>query len=800
MSWLKDGIEWLLGIPHADPGQGTAWRYVHDFPWPSWVLLLAFVATAIYVLSVYRRDAAQLSARARAFLAGLRLAALGVLVFMLSEAMLSVERTGLPYVVVMLDISGSMATEDLPADSEARELVERLMNETGLEKPSRLNRGKALLLRENGRLLRRLIENHKLRVYTVAEAASLVGANAYLEPAQLDELLPIIKGLAVQGDQTRLGDSLRDVLGGLRGAPPSAIVLISDGITTDGERLSAAARHARQKSVPLYLVAVGNPEPVIDVELHNVLADDIGFVNDPLTFSYTLVGHGLAGKKTRVVLKAKGQSETLSSQDVTIGEEGKPQKLELSYTPKSAGDLDLVIEAIAVPREANLKNNSETRHVTVRDEKIRVLLADLLPRWEFRELKALLEREKSVELKTILQDADPEYAQEDLSALPHFPVTKEELFQYDVVVFGDLNPGYLSTSVFDNLREFVSERGRGVVFIAGPNFNPQSYQGTALETLLPVELEGLKAPGLDTVLEESFHPELTIEGRKGSSIFRLGDSERESQEVWQFLPGFFWMVEARDVKPGAIVYATHPLRTAARGKVPVIVTQRFGNGKVLFHATDELWRWRFRTGDTYYGRYWVHLIRYLSRSKLLGKDPGAELTVDHKVYRTGETVVLRVRFADEKSTPAASDGVTVIVERSGGTQKKLTLARVPETTTVFEGQIPQIEEGKYHAWVAAPSFARSPPAEDFEVRPSERETRVLRTDLGELNQAAIVSDGKLFTLQQAAERLVEEIPAGLPVPLETNKDIPLWNHWLTLCTFAACLCLEWILRKRWRLV
>jgi hypothetical protein len=799
MHALTRFVEWLLGIPEADPGQGNAWRYVHNFPWPSWVLLLFSAGAAVVVFAVYRRDAGHLSRPARLFLAALRLAALAMLLFMLSEAMLSIERTGLPFVVVMLDNSGSMATEDLPAKSEAREYASALLNEAKLEKPSRLNLGKALLLRDNGKLLRRLLENHKLRIYTVAEAETLVGENVYLQPAQVDELLPLVRKVAIQGDQTRLGDALRDVLNGLRGTPPSAVILISDGITTDGEKLSAAARHARQKSVPLYTVALGNADPVLDIELHNVLADDVAFVNDPVTFSYTLTGHGLAGKKTQVVIRKKGESPILAQQEVTIGDEGKPQKLELTYTPKAAGDLELVIEAVPVPREANVSNNRERRRVSVRDEKIRVLLADYLPRWEFRELKALLEREKTVELKTVLQDADPEYTQEDLSALPHFPVTREELFQYDVVVFGDVNPAYLSTTILDNLKDFVGERGRGMLFVAGPNFNPSSYRTTPLETLLPIDIEGLKVPPLDAPLAESFRPELTVEGRKGSAIFRFGDGERESQEVWQFLPGFFWMVEARDVKPGAIVYATHPLHTAARGKVPIIVTQRFGNGKVLFHATDELWRWRFRTGDTFYGRYWVHVIRYLSRSKILGKDPGAELTVDHKVYRTGETVGFRVRFVDDKLAPSATDGVTVVVEGPGGTQKKIALTRVPEAPTVFEGRMPQAEEGKYHAWVAAPLFARAPPAEDFEVRASERETRILRTDVNELTQAAQVTSGKTYTLQ-TAERLADDIPPGLPVPLETNKNIRLWKHWLTLSLFAGLLCLEWILRKRWRLV
>jgi hypothetical protein len=799
MHVLQRIVEWILGIPEAEPGQGTAWGHVQHFPWPSWALLLFAIGAAAFVILVYRRDGSQLPRTARVVLAALRLTAVALILFMLSEMSLSIERTGLPFVVVLLDHSGSMATEDLSSQSESREAAEALLRDGGFDKPSRLNLAKSLLVRRNGALLKRLIENHKLRIYTVAESESVLGQTAYLQAAQIDDLLPKLRDVAVQGDQTRLGDALRDVLNGLRGAPPSAIIILSDGITTDGEKLSAAARHARQKSVPLYLVAVGNADPVIDLELHNVLVDDVAFVNDPVTFSYTLTGHGLAGKKTRVILKKQGESSVLASQDVTVSEEGRPQKLELTYTPPASGELDVVLEALPIAKESNVKNNSETRHLSIRDEKIRVLLADYLPRWEFRELKALLEREKTVELKTVLQDADPEYAQEDLSALPHFPVTRDELYQYDVVIFGDVNLSYLSSSVVENLRTFVADRGRGVLFIAGQYHNPVLYRGSALEPLLPIEIEGIAVPPSDATLTENFRPEMTVEGRKGSAIFRFADSEQASQEVWKFLPGFFWMVEARGIKPGAIVYATHPLHTPGRVKAPLIVTQRYGNGKVLFHATDELWRWRFRTGDTFYGRYWVHVIRYLSRSKLLGKDAGAELTVDHKVYRTGETVGLRVRFADEKLSPTATDGVTVIVERSGGAQKKVVLTRIPEVSTVFEGQLPQAADGKYHAWVAVPSFARAPPAEDFEVRPSEREMRVLRTDVSELTYAATATGGKLYT-PQTADRLADDIPVGLPVPIEANTEVPLWNHWLTLLAFVVVLSSEWILRKRWRLI
>ena len=567
MSRIERFAEWLLKLPEPESGEGTVWHLMQRFPWPNWALLLFCLGAVIVVISIYRRDAARLTRWRRACLSTLRLISIALILVMLSELSLSIERTGLPYLVVMLDRSGSMATEDRIVSAEAKAIADRWLKENRFDQPSRLNLAKSFLLQKDGRVLEQLAERHKLRIYTVAETEQLLGDDAQWDQSRLDELRTKLRSLEPSGEETRLGNAVRDVLNSMRGAPPTAVVILSDGITTDGEKLSAAARIARQKSVPIYVLALGNAEPTLDLELHNLLVDDVAFVNDPISFAYTLTGHGLTGKKTKVVLKKQSDQSILASQEATVVADGQPQKLELTYTPTAAGELDVLLEAVPVENEANIKNNSERRQINVRDEKLRVLLVDALPRWEFRELKALLEREKTVELKTVLQDADPEYVQEDLSALPHFPVTKDELNQFDVVIVGDLNPKVISSSVAENLRGFVGERGKGVLFIAGPNHNPVGYRGTPFETLLPIEIDGVVVPSADEPIRESFHPEVTPEGWKGSSIFRFADSEPASQEAWNFLPGLFWMVEAQTIKPGGMVFATHPTRMAARSGV-----------------------------------------------------------------------------------------------------------------------------------------------------------------------------------------------------------------------------------------
>ena len=148
-----------------------------------------------------------------------------------------------------------------------------------------------------------------------------------------------------------------------------------------------------------------------------------------------------------------------------------------------------------------------------------MLLADSSPRWEFRYLKTLFERDPTVSLKSVLQEADIEYAAEDKTALAHFPLNREELFAYDVLILGDLNPALLGTSTMELIRSFVRDSGGGVPMIAGTSFNPLAYRGTPLESLVPLDLADVQTLPEQTVAEQGFRPDLTIDGLRGTAFF-----------------------------------------------------------------------------------------------------------------------------------------------------------------------------------------------------------------------------------------------------------------------------------------
>ena len=73
-------------------------------------------------------------------------------------------------------------------------------------------------------------------------------------------------------------------------------------------------------------------------------------------------------------------------------------------------------------------------------ERVRVLLVAGAPTWEYRLVQKLLSRDKTITVSCWLQTLDEERAQEGTRPITRLPITKEELFYYDVMMLFDPNP------------------------------------------------------------------------------------------------------------------------------------------------------------------------------------------------------------------------------------------------------------------------------------------------------------------------------------------------------------------------
>lgn len=803
-------IEWYLDIPPAGPGEGTVWDLRAAAPFdaglPSWLLLTLGAIGLVAVVAIYVRDARTLSWPVRSGLILLRLASLTVLLVMLGQLSLVVTQTGLPQLAVLIDTSASMGLEDRFTDPQAASMAKRYAGLAAPDPPVRLSFAKSILTAEEGRFLRELRQSHRLKLYSFAGTSSALEVES--EDDRSKVLIDAVRELQPTGEATRPAVAVKQVLDDLRGNPPAAIVVLTDGITTTGDddRLTRAAEEARARSVPLIPVGFGSDEPARDLELSDVLAPDVVFIDDPLTFTMQLKSFGYAGQTTNVTLRRKDRPDVIDSVEIELGSDGEPVMVEITDTPSDEGDFEYNVSVRRLPGETNADNNLATHSVQVRREQLKVLLVEQRPRWEFRHLKPVLERDPAVQLQTVLQSADLRFADEDQTALTRFPVSRDDLFSYDVVILGDVDLAFLSAGALESLRDFVAERGGGLLLIAGTSHNPVDYVSTTLGDLLPVDVD----PSLSTDGAQAnatgFRASLTIEGRTRAAL-RLADSSDENTQVWETLPPLYWLFDAARSKPGAQVLVEHPSRQADSKPLPIVVSQRYGAGQVVFHATDELWRWRERVEDRYYGRYWLQMMRYLSRSNSNSSDQGLELVTDRRVYQPANTIEFQLLVLNPDSRPTEGVAPQVMVEGAGGTQVSVSLSPLPQSPLIYRGQLSSLSPGSYRARLASsgkstgesPDESHSIPSVDFRVEVAAGELQNRAYQAAELVEAAKISRGTYYPFWEA-DRLLTELPTGRTVPVSTERTIPLWNRWEVLLLLVALLTTEWVCRKRVGLV
>src|SRR5512135_294840 len=347
MDWLLRRLADRLGVEPARAGEAIVPQIRFEQPWPQAVALLVVLGCAGLILWLYRREGT-VPLASKMGLAALRITLVVLAVFMLSEAVLSVDRTGLPYFVVMVDDSSSQQIVDSYANPKTKALVTDLAKQAGRDEPSRLAIGEGLLVQDRAKILRALQKQNKLRLYLVSSSARMLAEVD--RPEDVAVALERLRKVEARGGQSQLGEGVRQVLTELRGAPPSAIVLLSDGQTTDGEGLSKAAEFAARKGVPLYTIGLGDPEPARDLELTELLVDDVVFVDDLVRFQAKLLARGFEGQEVTVRLRERAPGappeagREVDAQRVKAPADNQPLRIEIGHRPKETGEVVYTLE------------------------------------------------------------------------------------------------------------------------------------------------------------------------------------------------------------------------------------------------------------------------------------------------------------------------------------------------------------------------------------------------------------------------------------------------------------------------
>jgi hypothetical protein len=232
---------------------------------------------------------------------------------------------------------------------------------------------------------------------------------------------------------------------------------------------------------------------------------------------------------------------------------------------------------------------------------------------------------------------------------------------------------------------------------------------------------------------------------------------------------------------------------------------RFGAGRSIYVATDEIWRWRYGRGELLPERFWLQLIRLLGRESLASSGALASLTVSPRRATLGQAVRVSVDLLDQILIDADLQTITVRAVRQQSGESV-------GDSMEFDMQLRRDsgDAGSYAAtwlpdqageWLIEPEESLLAGMDlretvlvsrpDDELRRPESDHALLRRLAGQTN-GAVLSPQRVDALENLVpnrqRRIIQE------------RTEPLWDAPLALIAIVSLLTIEWMVRRLIRLI
>lgn len=806
--WLLDWMGRADSLP-ADAALRFEWGHLPRGGAGLLVVLAALGALALTVW-LYKREG-QASAGRKALLALLRVAVFAVALLLFLEPRVAVDRTRiLPgQTIVLWDTSLSMSIADRYQDPQLRAAMAKAAGIANVEDLSALTRHElAWRIAAEARLFAQLSppderasEKNELRLYTFGERA-----RALARPFQASDAEP-------RAGATDLAGGLRHALAETGGRNVAAVIAITDGRINRGEGASGVIADLEARGIPFFALGVGDPIPPKNLEVAELGAPPRVLLGDPLVIEANVRARGYAKVPLQVVLTLrKGEaSKELERVDWTppAGPEASEPFVFRGHEPEAAGsyvyEVRLVTKAEQAPGEEPItSDDAKSAPVKVTEETTRVLLIAGGPAFEYHFLRARSIREKSVKVSVWLQSAVEGFKQPGNVRLETLPTTLEELQEFDCVVLLDPNPVAFSTETAEALKRFVAEYHGGLLYVPGPKYSGRFLGRPELKPirdLLPV-VPGDLIDFSDGAVTRRAPLKATLDGGDHPAT-RIATQPERCRALWSRLPGPFFSFPVKREKAGALVLVRHDLAsagsTANREGRPLVVAHYFQGGPVVFQGTDETWRWRSVAAEVY-DRYWVSMLRFLIQGRLAGGRKRVELITDKELYELGEPVRIRAQAFDPSFRPLQAERLEARA-KSGDDELEVSLEPISKRPGWFTGSFLPPRPGPLEVSLKLPDDDPGKAAESVQlsVRQSNVEFLVHNLDRELLDGIAAATSGALVAPTEVGT-LPERIPLRTEQLTVAEPPISLWDGWHVLALLCLLLGVEWVVRKKSKMI
>ncbi|MBT3194232.1 MAG: hypothetical protein HN341_16935 [Verrucomicrobia bacterium] len=601
-----------------------------------------------------------------------------------------------------------------------------------------------------------------------------------LNPEELSQALP-------EGESTMLRDCLQELTRRYAGMNVAGAVLLSDGVETR-EATDDWALEARP--FPIHTVRLEpDVEWSVDPDLH------IDSANTPRRTT--------VGWKTELTAVISGQGSGGTPVNVQLFKDGMLHQEKPTQLPDSGGaretkfelehpEIGLFNYRVHIPPllgESNTNDNDFAISVRVADAKNRLLYVEGPPRWEYKFLRRALIANSQITPIVFYSGFDGKpYGGVPVGNMTS-DMTEAELALLKVVVIGNLDAKTLTEARAQNLVAFV-EAGGSLVLLGGTEaWGKEGLSRTALRATMPLRKHSTKP----TQGDKPFPIHIADAGMAHPAF--AGDSD-----YWATVPPVLSFFPRAQLSAGA---QTLVEVEAPTGRHPIVISHRYGDGKVVVILTDSLWKWQLTAHASEskpYQRFWDQLIDWLlpSEEELTTQD--VELFANRDGLFLGETIELSARLHEDMADEGAR--VQCLLVLPDKREVPYAMAAQPVTTPTgktYPGYVVPFTAdtpGLYTATAIAgegDSTVKSDPLSFF-VKPFTPESMPRPINTTVLKTIAQSSEGRFFENLSSLNRAMEVLQTSA-IEEETVAYKSLWQTWFIIALLMLLLGAMWSVRK-----
>lgn len=612
-----------------------------------------------------------------------------------------------------------------------------------------------------------------------------------------------IRGNTATGTGTDLSAALDRVMNDFRGVPLSGIVLLTDGGDNSTSVPLNVATSLAAADAPLYVVGLGQESfeterEILEVDVNKAIEQNTGAEIEVKVRSW-------ASEPAPVSFSITRGTEVVFTEKRMLKGDGRIDQLTFFFEPDQQGAGEYAMHVEAAPNEMNELNNSLELLIDTRSDTTRVLYFEGALRQDFKFVKRALEDDQVIDFVSVSRTGTNKYYRQGIRNPTEleggFPTTRDELYQFKAVVFGDIEASNFSIDQLRMVEEYVRVRGGGFMMLGGlSSFVEGDYWNTPIADLLPVTLDPSRRFTLPPVFsnesgdpaEDGFRFEPTTAGLD-NPILKLSADPRTNRARWATVPGLTSINYLGAPKAGAVVLAEKPEDRFGPSE-PLLVTQRYGRGRSTALATASTWRWQMllEAADQRHERFWRQLIRW----QVADAPDNVNVSIGSDHPEPNQELELSVEVFDATFRPTEGARVAAVVRDPFGIERTVEFQEVLARPGSYSATIAPGDEGVYRIDAVATlgDVTLGSQTRSLLVRKTRREFYDASLKRPFLQSLASAAGGAYFDADETSA--ITDHLRGRRTQSTIYESSSLWDMPALIALIIALLTFEWWYRRR----